>query len=164
MMDRYRRNGCGRCTVGQRAVTLRAASAMSGLRWRGMLCLGCMLLMGCGSRSPVVPVTGTVTFADRETPEVCRLDFLPLDAAEGVKLRPNGATLQADGTYKMTPHLGVEGLLPGRYAVRVSFYDLKRGGNPDREGDWREYTYDAGEVTVDPDAGSVVHDITVSAK
>ena len=146
----------------------RYASVSPANRWHRLgitlVYMGCLAFAGCGPKSPVVPVSGTVTFLNRDQPEVCRLDFLPIDSAEGVKLRPNGATLQEDGSYKMTPHLGVEGLLPGRYAVRVSFYDLKKGGNPDREGDWKAYSYEAGEFTVDANAGAVTHDIDVPTK
>lgn len=125
---------------------------------------GLATFAGCGSKSPVIPVTGKVTFTNRDPPEVCRLNFLPLDSAEGIKVRPNGAEMQADGSYIMTKHLGVEGLLPGRYAVRVSYYDLKKGGNPERDGDWKEHTFDAEEITVDPNAKSLTHDVEVTAK
>jgi hypothetical protein len=118
-------------------------------------------LYGCGG-SPVVPVTGKVVFQSREQPAVCRLSFLPVgDAEGGGTLRPSGATMQPDGTYRMNPYQGVEGLLPGRYAVRVSYFDLKPGGNPDREGDWIEHTYDAAELVVPPGSSAVEHDVEV---
>ena len=141
---------------------LKRTSNRRRLKW--LLFISCLFILeGCGAKSPVIPVTGKVTFANREQPEVCRLDFLPLESDDGTKLRPNGATLQPDGTFKMNEHLGVEGLLPGRYAVRVTFYDLKKGGDPNREGDWREFVHEAGELTVESDAGSVDPHIEVGS-
>lgn len=122
--------------------------------------VGFLIVCGC-NRSPVVPVSGTISFPDRDTPEVCRLSFVPLDTDEGVAIRPNGATMEADGTYRLTPHQGVEGLLPGRYSIRVSYFDLKPNGNPDREADWKEYTYDAGELLVEEGSSAIKHDIEV---
>lgn len=113
--------------------------------------------MGC-SNSPVVPVSGKITFADREIPEVCRLTFVPIDA-QGA--RPGGATMEADGSYRLSPFKGVEGLLPGTYKVRVSYFDLKKNGNPDRESDWREKTFEGEDLVIEPGAGAVTHDIEV---
>lgn len=122
---------------------------------------GCVtLLCGC-SRSPVVPVHGAVTFASRDVPEVCRLSFVPTDTDEGVAIRPNGATMEANGKYRLTPYKGVEGLLPGRYSIRMSYFDLKRNGNPDREADWIEKTYDAGELVVEKGSRAIEHNIEV---
>ena len=128
------------------------------------LFLGLLFLLlslpGCDS-SPVVPVSGTVTFANREIPEVCRLSFVPLGDAEGGAIRPNGATMEPDGTYRMTPYQGVEGLLPGRYAVRISYFELKRNGNPDRESDWREFKFEGEELVVEEGSDAITHDIEV---
>ena len=124
------------------------------------VCLGIALVCGC-SRSPVVPVHGTVTFANRDVPEVCRLSFIPTDTAEGATIRPNGATMEADGNYRLTPYKGVEGLLPGTYTIRMSYFDLKRNGDPNREGDWIEKQYDAGELVVEKGSRRVEHNIEV---
>ena len=125
--------------------------------WLGIAVATC----GCGG-SGVVPVKGKVVFSGRETPEVCRLTFVPLDEpADGGTIRPSGATMQADGSYRMTPYLGVEGLLPGRYAVRVSYFDLKPGGNPDREADWIEHKFEGDELVIEPGSRSVEYDVEV---
>lgn len=115
-------------------------------------------LVGCSS-NPVVPVSGTVIFPDRETPEVCRLTFVPTETKEGI--RPGSATMDADGTYRVTPHKGVAGLLPGRYAVRISYFDLKKNGNPERDGDWIEKTFEGAELVVEEGSRAVTHDIEV---
>ena len=125
------------------------------------VCIAATLLVGGCNDSAVVPVTGKVIFHSRERPEHCRLTFVPVEGSTDGPIRPNGATMQADGTYQMAPYQGVEGLLPGRYIVRVSYYDLKPGGNPDREADWIEYTHEGSELVVEPGAGSVEHDVEV---
>ena len=119
-----------------------------------------ILFVGC-NRSPVVPVSGTISFADREIPEVCRLSFVPADTAEGVAIRPNGATMDAEGAYQLAEYKGVKGLLPGKYTIRVSYFDLKPNGNPDREGDWKEHTYEAGELVIEEGSKAVKHDVVV---
>ena len=125
-----------------------------------LLAVFAVFVLGC-SRSPVVPVSGTISFPDRDTPEVCRLSFVPADSDEGVAIRGNGATMDADGTYHLAPFKGVEGLLPGKYTITVSYFDLKRNGNPDREGDWKEHTFDAGELLVEEGSRAIQHDIEV---
>ncbi len=120
-----------------------------------------LTIAGC-SGSPVIPVSGEISFTDRATPEVCRLTFVPTDSKSAGTIRPNGGEMQADGTYRLAPHQGVEGLLPGRYIVRVSYFDLKPNGNPDRESDWKEYTYEAEELVVEEDSKAITHDIEVS--
>lgn len=118
-------------------------------------------LGGCGG-SGVVPVRGNIVFQSRDLPQVCRLTFVPADgSAEGETLRPNGATMEPDGAYRMTPYQGVEGLMPGRYTVRVSYFDLRPGGNPDREGDWKEFSHVADELVVEPGSRAVEHDVMV---
>ena len=131
------------------------------MRWIALITL--VISAGC-SNGPVVPVSGTVAFEGRELPEVCRLTFVPTEVPEGEQLRPNGATMHADGSYEMTPHLGVKGLLPGKYVVRVAYYDLRPGGNPDREGDWRERTYEAEPLEIQPGESKVEYDIVVPKK
>ena len=117
-----------------------------------------LILSGC-SDSPVVPVSGTLNFVDREIPEVCRLSFIP-KATEGA-IRPSGGTMAPDGSYRLPPFKGVEGLLPGVYSVRVNYFDLKKNGNPDREGDWKEFTFEGEELVVEAGSRGITHDIEV---
>lgn len=119
-----------------------------------------MATSGC-SRSPVVPVSGSISFPDREPPEVCRLTFVPTENDEGTAIRPGSATMDEAGTYHLTPFKGVEGLLPGTYSIRISYFDLKRNGDPNRDSDWKEHNFDAGELTIEAGSRGVVHDIEV---
>ena len=89
------------------------------------------------------------------------MTFVPLDDSAEGSIRPNGATMEPDGSYRMTPFQGVEGLLPGRYSVRVSYFDLKPGGNPDREGDWIEHNYEADELLVEAGSRRIEHNVEV---
>lgn len=128
------------------------------IRW--LTVLAAIAIPGC-SRSPVVPVSGSLSFPDRDMPEVCRLTFVPTETDEGVAIRPGSATMDEDGNYSLAPFKGVEGLLPGTYSIRISYFDLKRNGDPSRDSDWKEHTFDAGELTVEAGSRGVVHDIEV---
>ena len=113
---------------------------------------------GC-SDSPVVPVSGSVSFANQAAPEVCRLTFVPKETKDGI--RPGSATMSADGTYRVSPYKGVEGLLPGVYAVRLSYFDLKKNGDRGRDADWIEKTFEGEELVVEAGSRGVTHDIEV---
>jgi hypothetical protein len=136
------------------------SSYMSHRPWIFCVWLGFMVtLCGCGG-SGVVPVKGKVVFKGRELPEVCFLTFVPLDdSTAGGTIRPSTATMAPDGAYRVTPFLGVEGLLPGRYMVRVSYFDLKPGGNPDREADWIEQKFEADELLVESGSRSIEYNV-----
>ena len=130
------------------------------MKFKSALSLCLLFLVGC-TPSPVIPVSGKITFADRDVPEVCRLSFLPTESTEGVSIRPSGGEMSADGTYELAPFQGVKGLLPGTYKIRINYFDLKRNGDPDREGDWKETSFDAGELVIEAGSGPVTHDIEV---
>lgn len=123
-----------------------------------------VLLTGCQDDG-TVPVYGTVSFADGSLPEGCRLFFQPLEVAG--ESRPCFATIEKDGTYQVFAFKDagakptVKGLVPGKYALKVVYYDLQPGANPDFESSWTESTRDLGEVVVDADADHVEHDIDV---
>jgi hypothetical protein len=126
-----------------------------------LLALACMI--GCADRGPrTVPVYGKVTFVGRERPKFCRLYFRPIEAE--TITRPSTSTPAADGTYEVKSFRDSKGLLPGTYNVEVTFFDLKPGADPNIETNYIESVFDAGELVVDADAGSVEHDIEVPAK
>lgn len=119
---------------------------------------------GCGSADPgIVPVAGKLTFSGRELPGVCRLTFVPTaDGDSGV--RPSGGEMTPNGTYELTEFRGVRGLYPGSYRVRLAYYDLRPGGNPDVEGDWKETSYEAPDLLViEAGSAAVQYDLTVPA-
>ncbi len=130
------------------------------MKFKSILPLCLLLFVGC-SESSVVPVSGSISFPERDVPEVCRLSFLPTESPEGVSIRPSGGEMSADGTYELVPFQGVKGLLPGTYKIRLNYFDLKRNGDPDREADWKETAFEAGELVIEAGSGPVTHDIEV---
>ena len=120
-------------------------------------------VVGC-SKSDVetVPVYGNVTFANRQQPAVCRLFFQQIQTDSIT--RPTSAVVQPDGEYQAKAFRDSKGLVPGTYKIRVSYYDLKPGANPDLDTSYVESSYDAGELVVDASAGSVEHNIEVPGK
>jgi hypothetical protein len=122
-----------------------------------------VICSGCFESGPkTVPVYGKVTFVGRETPKVCRLFFRPVQS-EGL-LRPCAAATEPDGTYQVKAFQQSKGLVPGTYRIRVSYFDLKPGANPELDTSWVETRYDAGELVVDADSSGIEHNIEVPKK
>jgi hypothetical protein len=128
----------------------------------GLAILGSAILSGCSEGIKTVPVYGNVTFAGREPPKVCYLDFQPVKV-EGVS-RPSTTKCEPDGSYAVKAFEHSRGLIPGTYRVRLTYCDLKPGANPALEANWRESKFDAGEVVVDASSRGVEHNIEVSPK
>jgi hypothetical protein len=115
---------------------------------------------GCsGDALGTVPVSGKVSFVGRERPKVCRLFFEPNEVSGAI--RTSIATVEADGSYRVKAYQSSNGLVPGKYQVRVSYFDLKPGGNSAIESDWIEYKHDAGELVVESGSSGVEHNIEV---
>lgn len=78
------------------------------------------LLGGCGTGLPeTIPVTGTVTFDGGPCPAKGELTFLLIEAPAGGANRPGMARFDKEGNYSAKSFSGAEGLLPGKYQVRV---------------------------------------------
>ncbi len=133
---------------------------------RSSLIIAMLLLAvaGCADDGPeIIPVAGKVTFTGRDQPEVCRLTFVPQDSTGPV--RPSGGEMAQDGTYQPVAFRGVNGLYPGTYSVRVSYFDLKPGGNRNVEADWIEHTHEPTEaLVVESGSSGATYDITVPAQ
>ncbi|WP_146401674.1 hypothetical protein [Pseudobythopirellula maris] len=111
----------------------------------------------------MVPVSGAIEFAGRDRPGVCRVSFVP-EASQG-PIRPRGGTMGSDGAYQLTEYLGVRGLTPGTYRIRLTYYDLKPGGDAANESDWIGNEYESSEtLTIEPGMHSVTHNIVVSGE
>ncbi len=138
--------------------------ALDRVRWSLTTVVLLLTVGGCANEGPeIVPVSGMLTFEGREQPEVCRLTFLPQDSSGSV--RPSGGEMASDGTYQPVAFRGVHGLYPGTYSVRLSYFDLKPGGNRDVEADWTEYTHEPTEpLVVESGTSSATYDITVPAQ
>jgi hypothetical protein len=84
-------------------------------------------LAGCGGGNdlPLVPVTGVVTFSGGPPPKEGRVIFsqLPGTGVEGLPNRPGRASFGADGKFVAMTFQQGDGLLPGKYSVRVECVD-----------------------------------------
>jgi len=118
------------------------------------------VLAGCGE-GPIktVPVTGSVSFSDRQPPTRCELVFQPIKV-EG-PLRPSFTEAQPDGSYQVKAFKSSRGLIPGTYRVQVVCKDLKPGANIALESSWTTTNYDGGEVNVEAKSGGIEHNIEV---
>jgi hypothetical protein len=122
-----------------------------------------VFIAGCGE-GPIktVPVYGTVTFVDRQPPELCDVIFQP-QKVDG-PLRPSFTERQADGSYRVTAFKNSKGLIPGTYRIQLVAKDLKPGADPKVDTNWKLTKYDGGEVNVDATSGDVEHNIEVRSK
>ena len=125
----------------------------------GILCCAA----GC-SEGPIktVPVSGKVSFADRQLPTTTDIIFQPVKV-DG-PLRPSISNLQPDGSYRMKAYIKSKGLVPGTYRVLLTFHDPKPGGDIKQESGWTATEYDAGEVEVPAVSSGIEHNIEVRTK
>jgi hypothetical protein len=133
---------------------------MKHCRHNTILAIAFLCLAGCSGGGPeTIPVYGTVNFAGRERPKVCRLFFQP--SGETAMSRPSGAEAKPDGSYEVKAFQRSSGLLPGKYQVRVSFFDLKPGADPNRDESWIERRHDAGELVIESGSDDIEYNIDV---
>ncbi len=86
-----------------------------------MLAVGCACsLVGCGgSGLPIVPVEGRVTFDGGPCPTHGMVCFAPIEPAKGLPKRPGTGKFDTDGKFTVTTLRPGDGLIPGRYRVRI---------------------------------------------
>ena len=101
--------------------------------WLGIWAVACGLVAGCGSGSdmPLVPVNGVVTFSGGPPPKEGRVFFshVPGSGVEGLPSRPGRAVFGTDGRFVAMTFQPDDGLLPGKYSVRVECVDGVPGQN-----------------------------------
>ncbi len=95
--------------------------AFSRFRW---LLLGGLLIVafsGCGPARPhLVPVSGRVTFGGNAPPAETMLYFVPVEGGSAdPRPRSGRALADAEGNFQVTSFETGDGLMPGRYAVRL---------------------------------------------
>jgi hypothetical protein len=110
--------------------------APSAARLRGAFLLtvsGVLFLPACAGekRKPVFPVQGKVLFEGKPAAGAV-VFFHPVGVAGADALRPH-ATVEADGTYRLTTYNGPDGAPAGEYDVTVVWTRPSRRG--DEEGD-----------------------------
>lgn len=89
------------------------------------IALGCMLLVivGCSGdagagaeKAKTVPFTGKIT-VDGKPPGAVKVQFLPKGSEGGV--RTAYAEVKEDGSFSATTYITGDGIVPGKYSVRV---------------------------------------------
>lgn len=132
------------------------------------LLVAALPLLGCGdSGLPMVKVKGQVTFDGGPCPAVGSISFQPLEVAEGLPLRPGNATFDTDGYYSASSFGEGDGLVPGRYRIKVRCDSGTP--NPASRTPWEDITYIApgykpGEIEVVEGAGAQTHDLDIPLK
>jgi len=112
-----------------------------------------LLVAGCGESGPTtIPVYGKVTFDGAACPAAGVIIFAPIETPEGVPKRPATAKFGKDGKFETRSYQPGDGLLPGRYRVRI---ECLSGLPPPRPGGIEEVSYIA--------AGYKPEDLTISA-
>jgi hypothetical protein len=125
-------------------------------------------LIGCGdSGLPLVPVSGTVTFAGGPPPKPGNVMFTPIAVEADLPNRPGNAMFDTDGRFQVTSFKENDGLVPGTYHARVSCWM----GTPSSSdpGSFERLNYvpqnfQAPAIVVSADAGSVEVTIDVPKK
>ena len=84
------------------------------------LALCVLLCAGCGPDRPqTVHVNGRITFAGGTPPAADSIAFAPLEPAAGFPRRPASGSFDTSGTIHVTSFKENDGLVPGRYEVKV---------------------------------------------
>jgi len=87
----------------------------------GALLASALLIVGCGERRlSMVPVSGEVTFDGGPPPAAGRISFSPNETFGDLPRRPGMAQFGTDGKFQVTSFREGDGLVPGRYRVKVS--------------------------------------------
>jgi hypothetical protein len=87
-----------------------------------VICFVSCCLTGCGGGLPVVPVSGKVSFNNGPCPAAGSVAFSPVRGSgiDGVPEHVGNATFAPDGRFVVSSFTKGDGLLPGKYAVKIS--------------------------------------------
>jgi hypothetical protein len=89
-----------------------------------------MAVLGCsGSAVEKVKLVGVVRPTSGRLATGGSIAFVPLAAAAGKPLRPGWAVFSRDGRFQAGSHRAGDGLVPGRYAVRIECSELQTPGS-----------------------------------
>jgi hypothetical protein len=129
-----------------------------------------IFLHGCGPSSPkCVPVSGTVTLDGDTIPGPGRIYFTADSTGKAGISRPGTAEFGADGKYTAKTFVPGDGLMAGKYLVRVDCWQTP----PNMEGKpvvsflpqkYRNATESGLELIVEPDARAITFDIKLTSK
>jgi hypothetical protein len=137
---------------------------------RGTLLIALVFFGGCGRNSPTcVPVSGTVTLDGDKVPGPGYIYFTSVSAGKGGASRPGTAEFDADGRYRAKTFVAGDGLLPGKYALRVDCWKTVPNleGKPSVSFLPQKYQNPPTsnlELTVAADASPITFDIRLTSK
>jgi hypothetical protein len=109
-----------------------------------------------------------VTLAGGDLPAGGTLWFTPEEAAAGFAMRPGTADFAADGAYRVKTFVPGDGLLPGRYRVRVDCWKVPPNmeGKPTQSylpAKYQNPQTSGLELEVKPDGDPITFDIDIPA-
>jgi hypothetical protein len=111
-----------------------------------ILVLSLLLVAGCGKSGGLIPVTGTVKYADG-SPLTIEAGSVIFQAAEGTG-NANGA-VQQDGSFTMMTKKPGDGVKPGNYKVAVQLWKSYRNLTPAIAKKYTDPSTSGLEATVD---------------
>lgn len=98
---------------------------------RAALLLLFVTLTGCGREGPErVPVHGRITYGGGAWPKAGVVYFQPLGSHGGQPLRPATGMFDAEGSFQATSFTPGDGLVPGKYRVRVECWEVEPNPDP----------------------------------
>jgi hypothetical protein len=137
------------------------------------LCCGLLLMVslhGCGPNRPkCVRVSGTVTLDGDKVPGPGYVYFTTGSTGKEGPTRPGTAEFDAAGKYNATTFVAGDGLIPGKYVLRVDCWKTA----PNMEGKpvvsflpqkYQNAATSGLELTVAPDASPITYDIKLASK
>ena len=118
---------------------------------------------GCGHSGPeTIKIRGRVTFDGGQCPAAGTVYFVPVDVSSDLPCRPASGNFDADGKFTVTSFRPGDGLLPGKYKVRIECWKQP----PDNEGlpgvSYVKDDYEAPGLVVEPDSREpvkVIYDV-----
>lgn len=121
----------------------------------------CAALVGCdsGRDLPLVPVSGRVTIDGGRPPKEGTVGFSPIPGSglPGMPHRPAMAKFDTSGSFAATSFENGDGLLPGRYIVRIRC--MEREPKPGESGEKLSYVpldYEPDELVVEEGSRPIV--------
>lgn len=127
------------------------------------------VLAGCADGPRCVPVSGRVTLDGGPVPGPGFVYFNTAATGEGGASRPGTAEFDAEGNYRATTFAAGDGLLPGRYVIRVDCWQTP----PNMEGKpvvsflptrYQDAARSGLELVVPADARPVRYDIELKSR
>ena len=89
-----------------------------------LLAVSCLVLLGCGRGEGLVPVRGKVTLGGGPWPKPGMIFFTALEPAAGFSSRPGAGSFGTDGSFRVTTIKEGDGLVPGKYRVYVTCWEV----------------------------------------